>query len=108
MVKALPDIEVVILRMDRVPYIDQSGLYALEDAIMDLQERGIAVAFIDVHGQPLDILERFNLIPGLVSRDLCFKNFSDASTWVEAYCKAKNPELGKNQDEKLMEESSSW
>jgi SulP family sulfate permease len=29
MIKALPEIEVVIIRMDRVPYVDQSGLYAM-------------------------------------------------------------------------------
>ena len=29
MVKALPNIKVVIIRMDKVPYVDQSGLYAI-------------------------------------------------------------------------------
>ena len=41
MVTALPEIEVVILRMDKVPYMDQSGVYAMEDAIMDLQAQNI-------------------------------------------------------------------
>ena len=35
MIKVLPEIEVVIIRMDKVPYVDQSGLYAMEEAIMD-------------------------------------------------------------------------
>lgn len=87
MVKALPAVKVVIIRMDKVPYIDQSGLYALEDAVMDLHARGIKVAFTHLHGQPLDILERFNLIPGLVSREFCFEDFESATRWLEVYCK---------------------
>lgn len=108
MVQALPEIQVVILRMDRVPYIDQSGLYALEDAIMNLKARGIEVAFVDIHGQPLDILERFNVIPGLVSKDLCFKNVTDATNWVEEYCKRKNPELANLDNEPEFADFSTW
>ncbi len=40
----------------------QSGLYAMEDAIMNLQAKDILVVFTDLHGQPLDLFERFNLI----------------------------------------------
>lgn len=83
MVKALPEIDKVIIRMDKVPYVDQSGLYAMEDAILDLQSQGITVVFVDLHGQPLDMFEQFNLIPHLVSKDLCFDNFKDCSTWLE-------------------------
>jgi SulP family sulfate permease len=87
MIKALPEIEVVIIRMDKVPYVDQSGLYAMEEAIMGLQAKGIKVAFTDLKGQPLVLFERFNLIPKLVDRDYCFEDFSSASKWLEDYLK---------------------
>jgi SulP family sulfate permease len=45
MLQNLPNIQVVVMRMGKVPYVDQSGLYAMEDAVMDLQSRGIAVVF---------------------------------------------------------------
>ncbi len=93
MLRALPEVEVVIIRMDKVPYIDQSGLYAMEDAIMDLQSQGIKVVFTDVHGQPLDNLERFNLIPGLVEREFCFEDFTACSNWLEHYLKDKHPHV---------------
>ena len=89
MVKALPDIEIVIIRMDKVPYVDQSGLYAMEDAIMDLQAQGIKVVFTDVHGQPLDMFEMFNLIPGLVEREYCFKDFKACSDWLVKHLNGK-------------------
>ena len=87
MVKALPEIEVVVIRMDKVPYVDQSGLYAMEEAIMDLQAKGIKVAFTDLKGQPLVLFERFNLIPRLVEESFCFDDFYSASKWLEKYLK---------------------
>ena len=90
MVKALPEIEVVIIRMDKVPYVDQSGLYAMEEAIMALQAKGIKVAFTDLKGQALAIFERFNLIPRLVEREYCFENFGQASKWLEGYLQDKD------------------
>ena len=87
MINALPEIEVVVIRMDKVPYVDQSGLYAMEDAIMDLHAKDIKVAFTDVHGQPLDMFERFNIIPGLVEEKYCFEDFKSCSKWLEEYLK---------------------
>jgi SulP family sulfate permease len=87
MVKALPEIEVVIIRMDKVPYVDQSGMHAMEEAIMDLQAKGIKIAFTDLKGQPLVLFERFNLIPRLVERDYCFDDFAAAANWLEGYLK---------------------
>jgi SulP family sulfate permease len=91
MINALPKIEVVIIRMDKVPYIDQSGLYAMEDAIMDLQSQDIKVVFTDVHGQPLDIFKKTNLIPGLIKPEECFDDFQSCSQWLQEYL--KNNEL---------------
>ncbi len=81
----LPEMRVFVIRMDRVPYIDQSGIYSMDDAIQDLQQRGVQVLFTDVHGQPLDLLERLNVIPGLVDRENCFEDFNACSLWLEAY-----------------------
>jgi SulP family sulfate permease len=83
MLTALPEIEVVVIRMDMVPYIDQSGLLALEEAISDLQSQEVRVLFTDVHGQPLDMLKRTNLIPGLVPQENCFDTFEACSSWLK-------------------------
>jgi SulP family sulfate permease len=88
MIKAMPQIEVVIIRMDKVPYVDQSGLYAMEDAVMDLQAQGIKVLFTDLHGQPREIFERFNLVPGLVEESDCFSDFDECSQWLESHIRA--------------------
>ncbi len=93
MIKALPEIEVVIMRMDRVPYVDQSGLYAMEEAIQDLQALEIAVVFTGLHGQPADMFERINLVPGLISKEYCFKTFDDCARWLEDYLDKENAEI---------------
>lgn len=91
MIVALPKVKVVVMRMDKVPYVDQSGLYAMEDAVMDLQSRGISVVFTDLHGQPFDMFKRFNLVPGLVSLEYCFEDFTSCAQWLVGYCEYKGP-----------------
>jgi len=85
MVKALPKTEVFILRMERVPYVDQSGLYAIEDAISDLRKEHVAVLFTGLHGQPEDMIKSINLVPGLIPDEHCFDNFSDCTAWLKDY-----------------------
>ena len=85
MMKALPNVKVVIFRMEKVPYIDQSGLYAMEEAILELHTRGIQVAFSHLDEQPLDMLRRIRIIPNLVPEDMCFQDFSACTKWLEDY-----------------------
>ncbi len=89
MMKALPDIKVVIIRMDKVPYVDQSGLYAMENALLDLyaQDREIKIAFTGLHGQPRDMFEKFNVVPGLVQKQHDFEDFQAATRWLETELK---------------------
>ncbi|WP_306013996.1 MULTISPECIES: SulP family inorganic anion transporter [unclassified Allomuricauda] len=78
-VKALPDdIESVILRMDRVPYIDQSGLYTLEDIIFDLRSKNIEVIIVGLKEQPCDMLKAIDIIPDLIPEEDLFKNIDDS------------------------------
>lgn len=85
MIKALPDIEAVVIRMDKVPYVDQSGLYAMEEAILELRQLDIAVVFTNLHGQPLDMFKRINLVPGLVPNEHSFPDFQSCTEWLESY-----------------------
>jgi|APTNR8051073442_1049403.scaffolds.fasta_scaffold00574_13 SulP family sulfate permease len=85
MVKALPKTEVFILRMERVPYVDQSGLYAIEDAILDLQKEHVAVLFTGLQGQPEDMLKSINMVPGLIPEEHCFDDFSSCTVWLKEH-----------------------
>lgn len=48
----------VILRMRDVPYLDATGLHALESAIEGLKRRGTRVMVSAIQSQPLDMMER--------------------------------------------------
>lgn len=67
-------VSALIIRMDRVPYIDQSGLYALEDAIFDLEERGIRVFVVGLQDQPLEMMKGIGIIPELIPEEDIFEN----------------------------------
>ncbi len=83
MMKELPEVSVVIFRMQNVPSIDQSGMYALEDAILELQKKGITVVITGIQKQPLDMLKNIKLIPELVQEENIFENFDDAIAALE-------------------------
>jgi len=73
----------VIIRMDRMQYMDQSGLYTLEDILIDLRKSNINVLFVDVLRQPRYMMERVDVIPDLIPEEHIFDNFEDCLTWVK-------------------------
>ncbi len=81
--KKMPDIRVVIFRMKRVPHIDQTGLYAMEEVIRTLEGRNIAVVLTGLQDQPSRMLHRINIIPGLVPEHYCFETFQQSVEWIE-------------------------
>lgn len=81
--EALPEeVSVLIIRMKRVPYIDQSGLYTLEDAVLNLTHSGKTVLMTGLQSQCEDMLRRIKLIPNLVPEEQIFESFSDCKTWL--------------------------
>lgn len=76
--KQIPkDTEKVVVRMDRVPYIDQSGLYALESVILGFIQDNIEVEIIGLQKQPQYMMERVDIIPDLIPRHNLFKSIED-------------------------------
>ena len=67
----------VLFRFDRMEYIDQSGLYALEDLLVDLSKQKKHIYFINLQNQPRYMFERVRLIPRLVSEDNVFDTLKD-------------------------------
>ena len=74
---------VVIFRMQNVPSVDQTGMYALEDAILELDKKDITVIIVGIQEQPLFMLKNIDLIPALVSKDHLFDEFSVAIKELE-------------------------
>ncbi|KWW31309.1 MAG: sulfate permease, SulP family [bacterium P3] len=74
--------KVVVIRMKLVSFMDQSGLYAMETAIKDLQARNIMVLMTIIQPQPLYMLKKMDVIPDVVPEEHTFKTFEDCSTFL--------------------------
>lgn len=75
MVRQMPDVKVVIVRMDRVPFMDQTGLYAIEEAVLTMQDKGVMVLIVGPQQQPLDMMKAVKMIPDLVEENQFFTDF---------------------------------
>lgn len=77
-------VKVLIIRMDQVPTIDQSGLYALEDIIFDLEKRDVQVLLVNIQEQPMDKLKSIDIIPDLIAEEHIFPKVQDAYDYLRA------------------------
>ncbi len=73
----------VILRMSRMPYIDQSGVYALEDVLRSMKKSGIRILVSGLRDQPSQMLHKLNIIPGMVEEEYIFDSFQECLKWVK-------------------------
>ncbi len=76
------DAKIVIIRMRLVSFMDQSGLYAMETAIKDLQAKGVTVLMTIIQPQPMYMLTKMKVIPNVVPEELTFKTFEDCGHFL--------------------------
>ncbi|MBN2044228.1 MAG: SulP family inorganic anion transporter [Anaerolineales bacterium] len=96
----------LIIRMDRVPHIDQSGLYAMEEAILDLNLRGVTVLLTGLHPQPYDMLRIIDVIPDLLPEEQLFEEFEDSIAWLRGEGLIKSGDNGKSAGKVSVPESA--
>lgn len=77
------DAKIVIIRMRRVPFMDQSGVYAMETAIKDLQAQGVKVLMTIIQPQPRYMLENHRIIPMLIPQENTFETFEDCTNYLK-------------------------
>jgi len=80
----------VVLRMDRISYMDQTGVYALEDALTRLIASGVRVLVVGVSVAHRDLLETLQVIPAVIPESDVFSDF-------ESLKKALGVSIGKMQ-----------
>ena len=94
LVNQIPDsTSTIIIRMGRMQYIDQSGLYALEDVLVDLVKAGKKVLLVKVVSQPRYMMESIDIIPDLIPEHQIFENFKDCLVWVKEDVKSGSLKL---------------
>ncbi len=79
----------VVIRLGRMQYMDQSGLYAMEDVLQELNKNNITVLFVGLLTQPRYMMERIGIIPDLIPKDHLFVSFKECMVWIKDNVKDK-------------------
>ncbi|MGI9526873.1 MAG: SulP family inorganic anion transporter [Weeksellaceae bacterium] len=83
MAEEIPDTaHYLVMRMDKVPYIDQSGVYTLEDIFMEMEQKGVRILMVHLQTQPRYMMERIDMIPDLIPEEHVFDDFNEVLTWI--------------------------
>ena len=77
----------VVMRLGRMQYMDQSGLYAMEDMLQDLQKKDIEVLFVGLLKQPRYMMERIDIIPDFIPNEHVFDDFDACLSWIKSNVK---------------------
>lgn len=80
----------VVLRLGRMQYMDQSGLYAMEDMLQELTKNGVEVLFVGLLQQPRYMMERIDIIPDFIPNEHIFKTFDSCVKWIKDNVKDEN------------------
>jgi SulP family sulfate permease len=87
----IPDTaKIVIMRLGRMQYMDQSGLYAMEDMLQDLKTKNVEVLFVNLLHQPKYMMERIDIIPDFIPAEHIFKSFDECVNWIKSNVKESN------------------
>ncbi|HMJ69264.1 MAG TPA: SulP family inorganic anion transporter [Cyclobacteriaceae bacterium] len=86
--QAFPEARAIIFRMENVPFIDHSGIVALQEAIRHLKNKDILVLFSGLQPLVRTQMKAASVIPGVVDPEMIFKSFSPAADWLQKYLAA--------------------
>jgi len=79
--------KIVIMRLGRMQYMDQSGLYAMEDMLQELKKNDIEILFVNLLKQPRYMMERIDIIPDFIPKSQIFPAFKECILWIKENAK---------------------
>ncbi len=80
----IPDTaSLIVIRMEKMSYMDQSGLYAMEDVLVDLVTAGKTVKLVGLAEQPKYMLERIDIIPDLIGENSMYSDFESCLQYIK-------------------------
>jgi SulP family sulfate permease len=81
--------QIVVMRLEAMNYLDQSGLYALEEILVDLSEQGKTIYLVDLQKQPKYMMERVKMVPQLIPQENIFENYETCFSTINKNHKVK-------------------
>lgn len=77
-----------MIRMEKVPFLDQSGLFAFEEVLLTLRSKQVTPLLIGVQDQPLYRLETIDVVPEIVPKEQIFEDLEAAIQWFNTHATA--------------------
>lgn len=72
----------VVLHMSNVSYMDQSGVYAMEEIISELETKDIKILIVGIPVKLKKMLVKVGLIPKCIPHNLIFDSMDDCMKWI--------------------------
>lgn len=86
----LPKMKILVMRLEQVPFMDLSGIYALESAIEHLHNQGVIVALSGVNKELHDMLINMEIVnQGMIPEELVFDDFNKCIEWLKEELKGE-------------------
>jgi SulP family sulfate permease len=82
-----PDVRAIILRMPRVPLVDQTGAYALQEFVNRMAQRGTIVVLSGLLEESSKVLRDLGVVPGAIPEDALFATVAEAVEGLNAKLK---------------------
>ena len=73
---------ILIIDMEKVPYIDQSGLFALEDVLVDLDKKNIKTLIAGIQSQPTRLMKTIGILGKLIPEERVFDSLADSKAFI--------------------------
>ena len=73
---------IIIVDMEKVPYMDQSGVFALEDVLLDLDKKNIKILIAGIQSQPMHLMKTIGILGELVPKERIFDTLSDSKAFI--------------------------
>ncbi|WP_236975632.1 SulP family inorganic anion transporter [Membranihabitans maritimus] len=83
-------IDYFVFRFERVPFVDQSGLYALEDIIEDLKKQGAKIFITGLNERTEAQLRKIDFMPSLIEEEHVYDDFDDCIMDIKNEMKKEN------------------
>ena len=73
---------IIIVDMEKVPYMDQSGVFALEDVLLDLNKNKIKILIAGIQPQPMHLMKTIGILGELIPEERIFDTLPDSRAFI--------------------------
>ncbi len=84
MTESIEGVEIVVMHLDHVPFMDETGMLVLEESILTLENKGIDVLLTGLQERVEDKLRKVGVIPDYIEEHEVFSSFDECMVYLAA------------------------